>query len=57
MNVAKAADAARRQSFVEEAQAVLALWEQTHDWSRRRELYGAESGYRRGEAAIKSSLT
>lgn len=33
--------------FRKEAQAVLALWDQTHDWSRRAELYGAETGYRR----------
>ncbi len=33
--------------FEAEAYEVLALWEQTHDWSRREEVFGARSGYAR----------
>lgn len=33
--------------FREEARDVLAVWEQTHDWSRREQVFGAASGYRR----------
>lgn len=35
----------RKLEFVEEAPKVLELWEQTHDWSRRAGLFGAEHGY------------
>jgi glyoxylase I family protein len=38
-------DAARLQSFVDEAPRVLALWEQTHDWSQREKVFGAKHGY------------
>lgn len=31
--------------FEDEAYAVLDLWQQTHDWSRREEVFGAKSGY------------
>ena len=37
----------RASEFAEEAPKVLALWEGTHDWSRRAELFGAPSGYAR----------
>ncbi|HEX7759358.1 MAG TPA: VOC family protein [Caulobacteraceae bacterium] len=33
--------------FEAEAPAVLALWDQTHDWSRRAELWGGDKGYLR----------
>jgi catechol 2,3-dioxygenase-like lactoylglutathione lyase family enzyme len=35
----------RLKLFEAEAPAVLALWDQTHDWSRREELFGGKSGY------------
>ncbi|HMN80818.1 MAG TPA: VOC family protein [Burkholderiaceae bacterium] len=38
-------DPARLQSFVDEAPKVLALWEQTHDWSQREKVFGAKEGY------------
>lgn len=31
--------------FEAEAHQVLELWEQTHDWSRREQLFGAKTGY------------
>jgi hypothetical protein len=37
----------RSAEFEAEAPKVLALWEETHDWSRRAELFGAEAGYQR----------
>jgi glyoxylase I family protein len=40
-------DPVRLTSFKDEAPKVLALWNQTHDWSRRHELFGASSGYQR----------
>ena len=40
----------RLKEFEVEAPAVLALWEQTHDWSRRAELFGSASGYNRPPA-------
>lgn len=33
--------------FEAEAPQVLALWEQTHDWSQRHQVFGAASGYAR----------
>jgi catechol 2,3-dioxygenase-like lactoylglutathione lyase family enzyme len=38
----------RLNAFVDEAPTVLDLWQQTHDWSRRTEIFGAGSGYARG---------
>lgn len=39
---------AEQQSFYEkEAPAVLALWEETHDWSQREKLFGSKHGYAR----------
>lgn len=37
----------RLKQFEEEAPRVLALWSQTHDWSRREEIFGAATGYSR----------
>jgi glyoxylase I family protein len=34
-------------TFEAEAPAVLALWEKTHDWSQRHQLWGAQQGYQR----------
>jgi catechol 2,3-dioxygenase-like lactoylglutathione lyase family enzyme len=34
----------RAGEFADEAPKVLALWEETHDWSRRAELFGAQTG-------------
>jgi glyoxylase I family protein len=51
-------DPQRLQAFAEEAPRVLALWNQTHDWSRRAELFGAASGYARdGHGAVPASET
>jgi glyoxylase I family protein len=44
---ARTCDASRLQSFEQEAPAVLALWEKTHDWSQRQEVFGSASGYQR----------
>lgn len=41
----------RLKEFEAEANSVLALWEETHDWSRRAEIFGAASGYHREGAA------
>jgi catechol 2,3-dioxygenase-like lactoylglutathione lyase family enzyme len=46
---ARTADAARHQVFEQEAMQVLALWNQTHDWSQREKLYGAQTGYARAD--------
>ncbi|QGZ56877.1 VOC family protein [Paraburkholderia acidiphila] len=43
-------DASRYQIFEEEAPVVLALWNQTHDWSQREKLYGSQTGYARNNA-------
>ncbi|MBU9598256.1 VOC family protein [Burkholderia multivorans] len=40
-------DASRHRIFEEEAPAVLALWNETHDWSQREKLYGSQTGYAR----------
>jgi glyoxylase I family protein len=37
----------RANEFADEAPKVLALWEATHDWSCRADLFGAQSGYSR----------
>ena len=42
---ARTAPAERLKVFEEEAPRVLALWNETHDWSRRAEVFGASSGY------------
>ncbi|MGE4336258.1 MAG: VOC family protein [Pigmentiphaga sp.] len=38
------------EQFRKEAMSVLELWEQTHDWSRRAELFGSATGYQRDPA-------
>ena len=43
----RTADPLRYPAFEREAPRVLALWNETHDWSRREEVFGAASGYRR----------
>ena len=43
-------DPVRLKSFVDEAPQVLALWNETHDWSRRATLFGGETGYARPTA-------
>ena len=35
----------RKKEFEDEAYDVLALWNETHDWSQREKLFGAKSGY------------
>lgn len=40
-------DPVRLQAFVDEAPRVLALWNETHDWSRRATLFGGSTGYAR----------
>lgn len=40
----------RLKDFEAEAPAVLALWEQTHDWSQREQVFGAKTGYMRANA-------
>ena len=40
-------DPVRMQSFVDEAPEVLAVWNQTHDWSQREKVFGAATGYLR----------
>jgi glyoxylase I family protein len=42
---ARTAPAERLKVFEEEAPRVLALWNETHDWSRREQVFGAKSGY------------
>lgn len=44
---ARTCDADRLRAFEEEAPRVLGLWNQTHDWSRRDEVFGSNSGYRK----------
>jgi glyoxylase I family protein len=43
-------DEARLKEFEKEARKVLEVWNQTHDWSRRAEVFGAKSGYVRAKA-------
>lgn len=40
-------DPVRLQGFADEAPKVLALWDETHDWSRREQIFGAKAGYAR----------
>jgi len=47
LTVRTCTDPARLQAYVEEAPQVLALWEKTHDWSRREAVFGSASGYQR----------
>jgi len=44
---ARTAPPERASEFEREAPEVLAVWEKTHDWSRRAEVFGAEQGYER----------
>lgn len=37
----------QNEAFKNEAMPVLELWEKTHDWSNRAELYGSDTGYNR----------
>jgi catechol 2,3-dioxygenase-like lactoylglutathione lyase family enzyme len=41
------ATAQQDQQFREEAMDVLKVWEKTHDWSQREQVFGAASGYAR----------
>jgi catechol 2,3-dioxygenase-like lactoylglutathione lyase family enzyme len=43
-------DAARLKQFEQEAPKVLEVWNQTHDWSRREEVFGAKTGYARARS-------
>lgn len=47
---ARTCDAERLKAFEEEAPAVLALWNETRDWSQRAKVFGAQSGYVRPAA-------
>jgi glyoxylase I family protein len=38
----------RIRQFQDEAPKVLAVWNQTHDWSQRESVFGAQHGYKRG---------
>lgn len=40
----------RYAQFEAQAPAVLALWDQTHDWSQREKVFGAQTGYLRAPA-------
>ena len=40
-------DASQYPLFEAEAPKVLALWDETHDWSQREKIYGTKSGYKR----------
>lgn len=40
-------DPARLRAFEQEAPEVLKLWGQTHDWSQRKKVFGATTGYAR----------
>lgn len=44
---ARTGDPARHKIFESEAHQVLALWNETRDWSQREKLYGAKTGYAR----------
>jgi glyoxylase I family protein len=41
-------DPERIKQFEDEAPKVLALWDQTHDWSQREKVFGSKAGYNRG---------
>ena len=45
---ARTAPPERLVEFRQEAQQVLDLWAQTHDWSQREKVFGAKTGYVRG---------
>ena len=42
-------DPVRMQQFVDEAPQVLAVWDQTHDWSQRHTVFGGATGYQRAK--------
>lgn len=44
---ARTAPEERLKSFEQEAEKVLQVWEETHDWSRREAVFGAKHGYQR----------
>ena len=44
---ARTCEPERYKIFEAEAPDVLALWNQTHDWSQRAKLYGSQTGYAR----------
>jgi glyoxylase I family protein len=46
---ARTCGAERLKQFEAQAPKVLALWNQTHDWSRREEVLGAKRGYVRNK--------
>jgi len=48
---ARTATVEQHRAFEAEARQVLELWEKTHDWSRREEVFGAKSGYVREGAS------
>ncbi|MBG9390499.1 VOC family protein [Caenimonas aquaedulcis] len=41
----------RLKEFEREAPRVLEVWEKTHDWSQREQVFGASTGYARGGKA------
>jgi catechol 2,3-dioxygenase-like lactoylglutathione lyase family enzyme len=45
----------RLKEFETEAPQVLKLWAETHDWSRREEVFGAKTGYARPVGTQKAS--
>ena len=47
LTVRNCLDPVRLQGFVDEAPRVLALWNETHDWSQREKVFGAKTGYAR----------
>jgi catechol 2,3-dioxygenase-like lactoylglutathione lyase family enzyme len=48
---ARTCSAERLKSFEDEAPQVLALWNQTRDWSQRDKVFGAQAGYARAAGA------
>ena len=48
----RTADPARHQLFEAEAPQVLALWNETRDWSQRTKLFGAQTGYARPSPSL-----
>ena len=48
---ARTCEPSRYRIFEKEAPEVLALWNQTHDWSQRALLYGSQTGYARKDEA------
>jgi catechol 2,3-dioxygenase-like lactoylglutathione lyase family enzyme len=49
---ARTAGRERLAQFEAEASSVLAVWEQTHDWSQREKVFGGSAGYVRGGAGV-----